>query len=263
MGFENVGLVWGKTAFPEYLKTLEKPSWCRAVTLHNTGSPSLVDRPKGFLMQHLYNLRHFYQIQKQWSAGPHLFVDDDEIFGMSSLQKRGVHAVSFNNFAIGIEVLGNYDSEDSSSARGQQCWLTAAFATKALLDWLDLPVNDETVLFHRDDPTTSKTCPGKRISKEWLLGLIDTVEPDVIAGLYDKPDVGMAWERWDYQGEKWCVPIYDFMVAKGMKPRTVSSNLKKVAGEFFYGRELLEGAYYVKESSTTWAPVQELEGLIG
>lgn len=264
MGFENVGLIWGKTALPEYLKNLEKPGWCRAVTLHHTGAPDLSCRPKGFKMQHIYNLKDFYQNQKRWSAGPHLFVDDDEIFGLSNLLKRGVHAVSFNSFAIGIEVLGNYDVEDPGSGRGLQCWTTAASATKALLHWLNLPVNTETVLFHREDPTTKKMCPGKKVSKEWLLDLIDKADQAAVtSSVYVKPDVGMEWNRWEYQGEKWCVPLYDFMVAKGVKPVTVTRNLKRVAGEYFYGHELLEGAYYQKESSTTWVPVHEIMSLLG
>ena len=40
-----------------------------------------------------------------WSAGPHLFTDEDQIWGMCDFSKKGVHAVSFNKRAIGIEVL--------------------------------------------------------------------------------------------------------------------------------------------------------------
>ena len=30
-----------------------------------------------------------------------------------------------------------------------------------------------TVKFHRDDPRTSKSCPGTKVSKEWFLNLVE------------------------------------------------------------------------------------------
>lgn len=269
MGYENVGRVWTADSFAEYLKTIEKPAWCKAVTLHHTGSPCLVDRPKGFLIQHMRNLQYFYQHEKGWSAGPHLFVDDDEMFGMSDLRNKGVHAVSFNGCAIGIEVLGNYDVEDPLSGRGLRCWTTAAACVKALLDWLGLPATPETVLFHRDDPTTKKSCPGSKVQKQWVLDLIASVPTSSsVTDEQHKPDVGIAWTLWDYRGERWCVPVYDFLVAKGVSPAEIAKNLKAVAGEYFYGHELLEGAYYVRANDTikpdqrTWAPAHEVLQLL-
>lgn len=269
MGFENVGRVWTVNSFAEYLKTIEKPVWCRAVTLHHTGSPSLADRPRGLLIQHMHNLQNFYQQEKGWSAGPHLFVDEDELFGMCDLRSKGVHAVSFNSLAIGIEVLGNYDAEDPLTGRGLCCWTTAAAAVRALLDWLNLPANEQTVLFHRDDPTTRKSCPGNKVQKQWLLKMIaDSATAQAEAGKPQQPEVGMGWALWDFRGERWCVPVYDFLVAKGVQPAEVANNLKSVAGEFFYRGELLEGAYYVKANDVikpdqrTWAPAHELMQLL-
>lgn len=269
MGFENVGRVWTVNSFADYLNTLDKPAWCRAVTLHHTGSPSLADRPRGLLIQHMHNLQYFYQNEKGWSGGPHLFVDEDEVFGMCDLRSKGVHAVSFNSLAIGIEVLGNYDVEDPLSGRGLRCWTMAAAAVKALLDWLGLPATEETILFHRDDPATMKKCPGSKVSKQWIVDLIANSQgAQNGSDVSGRPDVGMAWALWDYRGERWCVPVYDFLVAKGVKPAEVAKNLKSVAGEFFYGSELLEGAYYVKANDVikpdqrTWASAHELMQLL-
>lgn len=268
MGYENVGLIWTTDSLAEYLTTIEKPYWCKGVTLHHTAAPSLAQRPKGFLINHIKNLQHFYQNDKKWSAGPHLFIDEDQVFGMCDLRKTGVHAVSFNSLAIGIEVLGDYDSEDSLSGRGLSCWTTAAAATRALLGWLNLDVTEDTVLFHRDDPTTKKTCPGKKVEKNWVLDLIaKTDEPGATVDAH-KPEVGMEWEYWDFRGERWCVPVLEFLQAKGVAAETVIANLKAAGGLFFYGNELLEGAYYVRENSSvqpdsrTWAPVRELMELV-
>ena len=75
--------------------------------MHHTAAPSLAQRPRGLTIQHIRNIQNYYQSQLGWSSGPHLFIDDDQIFGMSSLERRGIHAVSFNRTHIGIEVLGN------------------------------------------------------------------------------------------------------------------------------------------------------------
>lgn len=179
MGYELTGQVWDPEGFVEFLHPLDL-SWAKGITLHHTGTPSLEQRPHGFKLQHMRNLQHFYEKERRWSAGPHLFVDDDQIFGLSSLERRGVHAVSFNATHIGIEVLGNYDTEDPHSGRGLACWQTAAKACAAILaktGWVAANIN-----FHRDDPKTRKTCPGSRIKKIWLdqlvVGQADQIGPD-------------------------------------------------------------------------------------
>jgi len=172
MGYENVGRVWTPESLGQYLATIDKPDWCEAITLHHTADPSLADRPKGFTIRHIENIRDYYINKKGWSAGPHLFIDEDQIFGMCDLRKNGVHAISFNSYAIGIEVLGNYDSEDPKSDRGLACWQTAAAAVRVLLPWLGFDANLETILFHRDDEETDKSCPGTLVEKDWVLSLI-------------------------------------------------------------------------------------------
>ena len=165
MSFSAVGQVFDAKAFKEHLDALPPLSWAKGVTIHHTAFPDLAMRPKGWTIQHMRNLASYYGNEKKWSAGPHLFTDEDQIFGLSPLTARGVHAKSFNAQFIGIEALGNYDIEHPATGRGYQVWNTTAIATALLLRKLGLPANDSTVKFHRDDPETSKTCPGKRISK--------------------------------------------------------------------------------------------------
>jgi len=172
MGFENVGRVWNPKTLEEYLSTIKKPDWCKAITLHHTGVPSLVQRPQGLNIGMIANIRDFYKNDNGWSAGPHLYIDEDEIYGLCDLRKKGVHAISFNKIAIGIEVLGWYDKEDPKTGRGLACWQTAAGAVRVLLNWLNLEPNEDTVLFHRDDPETCGTCPGTLVEKEWVIDLV-------------------------------------------------------------------------------------------
>lgn len=171
MGYQIVGKKWTAEQFEKYIQTV-KLGWANSVTVHHTASPSLAQRPQGWLSSHLSNLKHFYQRVLKWSRGPHLFTDEDEIWGMSSLWERGVHAVSFNKDSIGIETLGNYDTEDPTSGRGLQCWTMTAAATAIILKRMGREPNENTVKFHRDDPRTSKTCPGRKVQKRWFLDLV-------------------------------------------------------------------------------------------
>ena len=173
MSYANVGKVWTVESFREYLKGVKCPAYVKSVTIHHTGAPSLTQRPHGFSAQHILNIKSYYE-SLGWNRGPHLFTDDDQIFGMTPLHVPGIHAVSFNRSSIGIEVLGEYDTEDPSSGRGLQCMKNAAATAKALFEWLDIPINEDTLKFHRDDPKTSKTCPGKKVKKDWFISLMQS-----------------------------------------------------------------------------------------
>jgi hypothetical protein len=181
MGYELVGKVWGPVDFRAYLRTLDL-GWVRGVTIHHTAAPNLEQRPHGFTARHMRNLQHYYQNQLGWSAGPHLFIDDDQIWGLSSLERPGTHARSFNRSHIGIEVLGNYDlKKEFESKRGKDCREMAAEATAAILAVTGLSVG--AVNGHNDDPRTSKTCPGKYWKppawNQWLLvDVKDKIDPE-------------------------------------------------------------------------------------
>jgi len=171
MAFELVGRVWSPESFTEYLDDVQL-GWADSVCVHHTAAPSLAQRPHGLKVQHIKNIQSFYQ-GMGWSAGPHLFIsDDDQIFGMSSLWRRGIHARSFNKASVGIEMLGNYDHEDPTTGRGLDVVETTAQTVAALLARMKLPANDETVLFHREDSTSSKTCPGELVNKPWFLSKV-------------------------------------------------------------------------------------------
>lgn len=165
-----LGKAYRPDEFTAYLQALKWGAWKPAhIVIHHCAEPSLAQRPHGFLDQHMLNLRDYYD-GKGWGAGPHLFTDDDQIWTFSPLTARGVHAVSFNATGIGIEMLGDYDTEDPWSGRGLAVLQTTAAAVKALMQRLGL--NERAIRFHRDDPKTSKTCPGKKITKDAFLALL-------------------------------------------------------------------------------------------
>jgi N-acetyl-anhydromuramyl-L-alanine amidase AmpD len=165
-----IGKGFNLEEFSRYLDGVSFGSWKpRSIVIHHCAAPSLAQRPNGFISQHMLNLQDFYE-GKGWSAGPHLFIDEDQAWVFSPLNQRGVHAVSFNATSIGIEMLGDYDSEDPTSGRGAQVLAMTARVTELLMK--KLGIKKDGILFHRDDPKTSKTCPGKKIKKDWFLNLI-------------------------------------------------------------------------------------------
>lgn len=248
MSFSNVGLVWTPDSLKTYLADKKPLPGIKAICLHHTASPSLANRPKGFTIQHIHNIKEFYQ-EKGWDRGPHFFTDEDQIFGMTPPTEAGIHAVSFNRMALGIEVLGDYDTENHNVGRGYECWRTTAACTKVLLDWLGLPVNAKTVLFHREDPKTSKTCPGTKVLKNWVLGMINNPTSAPVSTL---PTITTI-------PPEQLVGVIDYIVAnKGYTEVEATALLHRDGALFIFGNDWLEGARYDAVQGKTVAPIKEL-----
>lgn len=266
MGFENVGKAWSpEELIDELAQTPNKPSWCNKIALHHTASPTLAIRPRGFSIQHIKNIRDYYANTRGWNSGPHFFVDEHRILGMSSFFRPGIHSVGFNATALGIEVLGDYDHEEPLSGRGLGCWFMAAQLAAILANWLNLEVNENTIVFHRDDQFTQKTCPGNKIEKAWVLELINQAENSLWAEALvpTKPDLGIEWSYWDLQNETWHIPLYAFLRACDIKHELIITSLRYDNGAFYLGADLLEGAHYVgadkplQPNGCTWLPAHE------
>lgn len=158
----------------DYLQTLNFSKWKPSlIVVHHCAAPSLAQRPQGFIQQHMENLEDYYEDDLGWSGTPHIFTDEDQAWVFNPLTEPGTHAKSFNSTGIGIEMLGNYDVEDPWTGRGKQVLTFTAQVVKLLLDFFNLPI--EAVKFHRDDPKTTKTCPGEKISKPIFLDLVRSV----------------------------------------------------------------------------------------
>ncbi len=244
MSFSNVGRVWSRQSFQGYLATLRRPAWVKGITLHHTAAPSLATRPRGFTVQHIENIRSYYINEMGWRSGPHGFIDEDQVFGMTPFTERGVHARSFNRTHLGLEVLGEYDSEPPTKGRGLECWMTAAAVVKDLLIWLDL---DTTVInFHRNDPKTSKTCAGTLVKDEWFRRLVlaayrgegKVVEPVSPAQIFSE----------DF------VPAADWLRSNGRAELP-----KKTKDGLMLGKHRVERHYYDKATETTMMSLRELQ----
>lgn len=257
MSFSNVGRVWTANGLKDYLSKIAPPKWCTGICVHHTAEPSLKQRPKGFTAQHIENMKYGYVHDRGWSSGPHFYTDEDQIWGMCPPNEKGVHAVAFNSNSIGIEVLGDYDAEDPMMGRGAACWATTAETIKILLEWLNLPSNESTIRFHREDPKTNKSCPGIRITKKWLLRLIDTT---FLMPVVSKPTIiGSAGEWVSVPGK---LPVIDYVVKNcGYSEAEATKLLTNKKGMFFFGNDWLEGASYDAKLGATVAPISELKNI--
>jgi N-acetylmuramoyl-L-alanine amidase len=164
-----IGQSFSPDAFDKYCHTLQWNAWRPSfITLHNMSVPSLAQRPAGLTLQHILNLQDFYRLPKPkgqgWSAGPHLFIDDKQIWVFTPLTVSGVHSPSWNKLAIGIEMLGDYQKESFSTGRGLAVRknAVAAIATLSAI----LGIDPDSMKLHKEDTaTTHKTCPGKNVIK--------------------------------------------------------------------------------------------------
>jgi len=159
-----VGEAFSAKDFDVYCHTLQWTAWRPSfIALHNTASPSLAQRPNGLTKQHIKNLEAFYRDKQGWKAGPHLFVDDRQIWVFTPLTVSGVHSPSWNKIALGIEMLGNYETEAFDSGRGLKVRKNAVAAMATLSAILGLDPNG--MRLHREDPATTHACPGKNVRK--------------------------------------------------------------------------------------------------
>jgi len=159
-----VGESFSPEGFDAYCHSLKWEAWRPSfVVLHNTGSPSLAQRPAGLTRQHLAKLEAYYRDKQRWKAGPHLFIDDKQIWVFTPLTISGTHSPSWNKLALGVEMLGDFASEPFSDGRG----LAVRKNTVAALATLHavLGIDAQTMRLHKEDPLTTHKCPGSNVLK--------------------------------------------------------------------------------------------------
>lgn len=159
-----VGNSYSTDGFDSYCHSLTWVAWRPSfIVLHNTASPSLAQRPNGLTKQHILNLESYYRDTMHWNAGPHLFVDDRQIWVFTPLTMSGVHSPSWNKIALGVEMLGDYDKDDFDSGRGLKVQNNSVAAIATLTAVLGL--DPDSMRLHKEDPLTTHACPGKNVSK--------------------------------------------------------------------------------------------------
>lgn len=107
--------------------------------------------------------RAFYRDKQKWSAGPHLFVDDKQIWVFTPSTVSGTHSPSFNKIALGIEMLGDFATEAFTDTRGLKVRNNAIAAVATLCAVLGL--DPDMLRLHEEDPRTTHNCPGRNVDK--------------------------------------------------------------------------------------------------
>ena len=159
-----VGESFSPERFDAYCHSLQWSAWRPSfVVLHNTANPSLAQRPDGLTRQHLASLEAFYRDVKGWKAGPHLFIDDRQIWVFTPLTVSGTHSPSWNKLAFGVEMLGDFASEDFAKGRGLAVRKNTVAALATLHAVLGLDARG--LRLHKEDPLTTHGCPGKNVRK--------------------------------------------------------------------------------------------------
>jgi hypothetical protein len=182
-----VGLSFSADDFDSYCHGLKWEAWRPSfIALHNTWKPKLADRPNGFTAQHIKNLEHYYKNDLGWKAGPHLFIDDRQIWVFTPLTVSGRHSPSWNKIALGFEMLGDYDRDKFNTGRGAKVRdnAVAALATVSAVLGLD----PETMRLHKEDPETSHDdCPGKNVDKQDVIDRVVALMKERHSGEHGTP----------------------------------------------------------------------------
>ena len=90
-------------------------------------------------------------------------IDDRAIWIFTPLEVPGVHSPSWNNVALGVEMLGDFSVESFKDGRGLAVRRNAVAAIATLSDCLSL--QSSSLRLHKEDLKTTHQCPGKNVIK--------------------------------------------------------------------------------------------------
>lgn len=140
------------------------------MVVHNTGAPTLKQWHQVSGEARMRNLTHYFRDQRGWSSAPHAFVADDVIWPFTPFNRPGTHSPSWNGTKLGIEMVGDFSTEDDDSGAG----LRVKMNTVALFGMLHmkLGLNPDSILLHKEDPRTTHDCPGKNFDKREFIDLV-------------------------------------------------------------------------------------------
>lgn len=158
--------------FVSYLRGLNFSSWRPSgIVLHNTASPTLDQWWNGGTSpeQRMKNLRDYYENDMGWSAGPHAFIDGQSWWIFTDFNVKGVHSPSWNGTRLGIEMVGDYDTESDESGMGAKVMDQTVALFGEVLGFFGWDCNGDIIKLHKEDPKTDHDCPGSNIDKDDFL----------------------------------------------------------------------------------------------
>lgn len=135
------------------------------ITLHNTAAPTLAQWAESGPAHdaRIRNLQSYYE-GMGWHGGPHLFISRDWINEFSNPLRRGTHSRCYNATHLGIEMVGDYNSEQFNSGDGAKVRDNAVFAMAVFCRKFGFNP-DKDIVFHKDCKLDNHDCPGKLVTK--------------------------------------------------------------------------------------------------
>lgn len=158
--------------FQAYLAGLNFSAWRPSgMTLHNTASPTLDQWWHGGTPpeQRMENLRDYYENEMGWSAGPHAFVDGHSVWIMTDFNVKGVHSPSYNATRLGVEMVGDYDTESDETGMGKKVMEMTVALFGECHNFFGWEVSNNSIKLHKEDPQTDHDCPGAHVVKSEFL----------------------------------------------------------------------------------------------
>ena len=156
----------------EFVNKLPATTWASGMVLHNTAAPNLGQWTQQNRAQRILNLERYFRDERGWPSAPHAFVDQfpDGIWAFTPFTEKGTHSPSWNGTRLGIEMIGDYSTDDDDAGPG----LVVKKNTVALFAMLHTRYgwNPETIKLHKEDPRTTHDCPGKDIDKAEFINLV-------------------------------------------------------------------------------------------
>jgi hypothetical protein len=255
----------------EFRKYVDAQQWTKwrpdKVVWHNTAAPSLAqwiksanqDKANGAVpgSTRIKNLEAYFRDNNGWSGCPHLFVANDYIWVMNPLTAPGVHSPSWNGTSFGIEMIGDYSTEDDDSGAGLAVKNNTIFATAVLCNALGIDPSKQ-IFLHKQDPKTTHDCPGHNIAKD-KFDMIASVSALMAGGEHNPSDVSQVIEG-EVPGPK---PVVHGRTTVGdLNFRTGPGIDNPVVGTLPKG-VLLEILDTAKNGTTSWLRVKTPAGYIG
>jgi hypothetical protein len=117
----------------------------------------------------MINLRNYYENEMGWSAGPHAFVDGVSIWVFTDFNVKGVHSPSWNGTRLGIEMVGDYDTESDETGLGAKVMKDTVALFGECHMFFGWEPNNDKIKLHKEDPNTDHDCPGSNIVKAEFL----------------------------------------------------------------------------------------------
>ena len=158
--------------FRDYIATVDFSGWQpKFAVVGNTGAPSLAQYTSfGETIRSRW-IKNFgnYEAELGLSGTYHLIIDDKGIWVMNPLSRRGICSSSFNEKAICIEMVGNYEIGGDDFTTGDGAKVRAnVIEALAIID-KKLSFKPSDLYFHSDDPNDHHASPGSKVNKADLV----------------------------------------------------------------------------------------------